>query len=98
MLFVALVVGGIISFPKLGVQDQPDISFPFIIVSVSYSGTPPSQMETEITRKVEDAVSNIVGIENINSTVTKGNSSTVIEFKFGTDLSQSMDDVRDAVT
>ncbi|MET0280575.1 MAG: efflux RND transporter permease subunit, partial [Steroidobacteraceae bacterium] len=98
MMFVALVVGGIISFPKLGVQDQPDISFPFIIVNVSYSGTPPSQMETEITRKVEDAVSNIVGIENINSTVTKGSSSTVIEFKFGTDLSQAMDDVRDAVT
>ncbi len=98
MMFIALVVGGIISFPKLGVQDQPDISFPFIIVNVGYAGVPPSQLETEVTRKVEDAVSNIVGIENINSTVTTGSSQTMIEFVFGTDLSQAMDDVRDAVT
>jgi multidrug efflux pump subunit AcrB len=98
MMFAALVVGGILSFPKLGVQDQPDISFPFIIVNVGYAGVPPTQLETEVTRKVEDAVSTIVGIENINSTVTTGSSATVIEFQFGSDLSQSMDDVRDAIT
>ncbi len=98
MMFVALVVGGILSFPKLGVQDQPDISFPFIIVNVGYAGVPPTQMETEVTRKVEDAISTIVGIENINSTVTTGSSQTAIEFQFGSDLSQAMDDVRDAIT
>ncbi len=98
MMFLAMIVGGLISFPKLGVQDQPDISFPFIIVNVGYGGVPPSQMETEITRKVEDAVSTIVGIENINSTITTGSSQTFIEFQFGSDLSQAMDDVRDAVT
>ena len=69
-----------------------------MIVSVGYAGVPPSQMETEITRKVEDAVSNIVGIEDINSTITTGNSQTVIQFQFGTDLQQAMDDVRDAVS
>ena len=97
MMFIALVIGGIWSFPKLGVQNQPDISFPFIIVSVGYAGVPPSQMETEVTRKVEDAVSTIVGIEHINSTVSTGSSQTFIEFQFGADLSQAMDDVRDAV-
>jgi multidrug efflux pump subunit AcrB len=98
MMFITLVVGGLLSFPKLGVQNQPDISFPFIIVSVGYSGVPPSQMETEVTRKVEDAISTIAGIENINSTVTTGNSQTFIEFQFGSDLSQAMDDVRDAIS
>jgi multidrug efflux pump subunit AcrB len=98
MLFITLVVGGLVSFPKLGVQNQPDIAFPFVIVSVGYSGVPPSQMETEVTRKVEDAVSTIVGIENISSTITTGSSQTNIEFQFGTDLSQAMDDVRDAVS
>jgi multidrug efflux pump subunit AcrB len=98
MMFVTLVVGGLLSFPKLGVQNQPDISFPFIIVNVGYAGVPPSQMETEITRKVEDAISTIAGIENINSTVTTGSSQTFIEFQFGSDLSQAMDDVRDAVS
>ena len=98
MMFIALVVGGIISFPKLNVQDQPDITFPFVSISVGYAGVPPSQMETEITRKIEDAVSNIVGIENITSTVSTGSSSTAIEFQFGTDMSQALDDVRDAVS
>jgi hypothetical protein len=55
-------------------------------------------METEITRKVEDAVSTIVGIEHINSNISTGNSQTVIEFEFGSDLQQAMDDVRDAVS
>ncbi|MFO1503568.1 MAG: efflux RND transporter permease subunit [Steroidobacteraceae bacterium] len=98
MMFVALVLGGLYSLPRLPVQNQPDIAFPFVIVSVGYAGVPPSQMETEITRKVEDAVSNIVGIENINSTISTGSSQTVIEFQFDTDLSQAMDDVRDAVS
>ncbi|MEO8313519.1 MAG: efflux RND transporter permease subunit [Pseudomonadota bacterium] len=98
MLFITLVVGGVLSFPKLGVQNQPDISFPFITVNVGYAGVPPSQMETEVTRKVEDAISTIVGIENINSTITTGSSQTFIEFQFGSDLSQAMDDVRDAIS
>ncbi|HXR51260.1 MAG TPA: efflux RND transporter permease subunit, partial [Steroidobacteraceae bacterium] len=98
MMFLALVFGGIWSFPKLQIQDQPDISFPNVFVRVSYAGVPPSQMETEVTRKIEDAVSNIVGIESINSNISTGNSNTTVEFQFGTDLQQAMDDVRDAVS
>jgi multidrug efflux pump subunit AcrB len=98
MMFLTLVVGGLLSFPKLSVQDMPDITFPFVIVSVGYAGVPPSQMETEITRKVEDAVSTIVGIEHISSSVSTGSSQTFIEFQFHADISQAMDDVRDAVS
>ena len=98
MMFLALVIGGLWAFPKLQIQDQPDISFPNVFVRVGYAGVPPSQMETEITRKIEDAVSNIVGIEDINSTITTGNSQTVVQFQFGSDLQQAMDDVRDAVS
>ena len=56
VMFIALTVAGIVSFPKLGVLDRPDIEFPAIVVTVGYSGVAPSQMESEITRKVEDAV------------------------------------------
>jgi multidrug efflux pump subunit AcrB len=98
MMFITLVIGGLISFPKLNVQDQPDITFPFVTINVGYAGVPPSQMETEVTRKIEDAVSNIVGIENITSTVTTGSSFTGIEFQFGSDMSQALDDVRDAIS
>jgi multidrug efflux pump subunit AcrB len=98
MMFIALVVGGLWAFPRLPVQDEPDISPPFIIVAVGYAGTPPSQMETEVTRKVEDSVSTLVGIKRMNSTVSTGMSQTFIEFDFDADISQVMDDVRDAVS
>ena len=55
-------------------------------------------MESEITRKVEDAVATIAGIEQMTSTVDEGASTTSIEFRFGTDLSAALDDVRDAMT
>jgi multidrug efflux pump subunit AcrB len=98
MMFVALIIGGIWGFKKLPVQDLPDISAPFVSVSISYAGTPPTQMETEVTRKVEDAISTLIGIKRITSNISTGNSQTFIEFDFKTDMSQAMDDVRDAVT
>jgi hypothetical protein len=97
MLFVALVVGGLYSFPKLAIQDQPDIEFQAVIVTVTYPGVPPSQMETEITRKVEDSLASITGIEHINSTASNGVSTTMIEFQFGYNIQTAMDDVRDAL-
>ena len=84
--------------PKLGVLDRPDIEFPAVIVTVTYPGVAPTQMESEITRKVEDAVATIAGIEQMTSTVDEGASTTSIEFRFGTDLSAALDDVRDAMT
>jgi multidrug efflux pump subunit AcrB len=98
VLFIALTVAGLISFPKLGVLDRPDIEFPAVVVTITYAGVAPTQMESEITRKVEDSVATIAGIEQMTSTVDEGASTTVIEFRFGTDLSQALDDVRDAVT
>ena len=56
VLFIGLTVAGLISFPKLGILDRPDIEFPAVVVTVTYAGVAPTQMESEITRKVEDAV------------------------------------------
>ena len=98
MMFIALTTAGLISFPRLGVLDRPDIEFPAITVSVGYGGVAPTQLESEVTRKVEDAVTTIAGIEQIRSTVDEGISTTMIEFRFGTDLSAALDDVRDALT
>ncbi len=78
--------------------DRPDIEFPAVVVTVTYPGVAPTQMESEITRKVEDAVATIAGIEQMTSTVDEGASTTSIEFRFGTDLSAALDDVRDAMT
>src|SRR5690606_3906120 len=63
-----------------------------------YPGVAPTQMESEVTRKVEDSIATIAGIEQMTSTVDEGASTTSIEFRFGTDLSAALDDVRDAMT
>ncbi len=98
MMFIALTIAGLFSFPKLGVLDRPDIEFPAIVVTVTYAGVAPSQMESEITRRVEDSIATLAGIEELRSTVSEGASTTVIQFVFGTDMSRMMDEVRDALT
>jgi multidrug efflux pump subunit AcrB len=98
VLFLALTVAGLLSFQKLGVQDQPDIELPAVVVTVPYPGVPPSQLESEVTRKIEDSIAAVAGIEHISSTVNEGVSTTAIEFQFERDISEAVDDVRDAVT
>ena len=98
VLFVALSLAGIVGFKKLGVQDRPDLDIPTVTVSVNYPGVPPSQLETEVTRKIEDSVASATGIDHIRSTVTEGLSTTVIEFQLERDVNEAVDDVRDAVT
>jgi multidrug efflux pump subunit AcrB len=98
VLFVMLTVAGLLSFPLLGIQDMPDIELPAVVVTVAYPGVPPSQLESEVTRKVEDTVSSVAGIEHISSTVNEGASTTVIFFDFDREISEAVDDIRDAVT
>jgi multidrug efflux pump subunit AcrB len=98
MLFVILTIGGLVGFRGMGIQEMPDIAFPTVTVSMSYAGTPPEQLESEITRKIEDAVANVVGVRHVMSQVSQGRSTTILELQVGTDLSQAVDDVRDAMT
>ena len=65
VLFVALTLAGLLSYPKLGIQDRPDIEFPAVIVTVAYPGVAPSQLESEVTRKVENAIATVNGISHI---------------------------------
>ncbi len=98
MLFVVLTLAGWYSFRHLSVQDFPDIDLPTITVSVSLPGGNPSQVETEVTRKVEDAVASLGKVEHIRSTVTDGSSSTSIEFSLDKNSQEALDEVRDAVS
>jgi multidrug efflux pump subunit AcrB len=98
MIFFVLCVVGLWGFHKLPVARFPDVAFPMVTVAVSLPGASPSQLETEVTRKVEDAVATITGVKRVTSNVSEGLSSTAIEFLLDTDLSTALDDVRDAVT
>ncbi len=86
------------SFFSLGVDENPNIDLPIVIVSIGEVGAAPSELETQVTRKVEDAISGISGVRHITSTVNEGLSATAIEFELGVDSDRAVNDVRDAVT
>ena len=98
MVFVVLCVAGLWGFYKLPVARFPDVAFPMTTVTISQPGASPSQLETEVTRRVEDSVATIPNIKRVMSSVSEGVTTTTIEFVLDTDLATALDDTRDAVT
>ncbi|MEO0757281.1 MAG: efflux RND transporter permease subunit [Cyanobacteria bacterium J06648_16] len=98
VLFLVLTLAGLISFTQIGIDANPNIDIPTVLVEVNQLGAGPEELETQVTKKVEDAVSGLGNIDEINSTVTDGSSTTVISFELGTDTEQATNDVRDAIT
>ena len=97
MCFLILAVVGIGSFLGLGIDSAPNIDIPAVTVTVTQRGAGPEELESEVTKKVEDAVASLGNIDQIISTVTDGTSTTTINFVLGTDTDRATNDVRDAV-
>ncbi|MDQ0394726.1 efflux RND transporter permease subunit [Labrys monachus] len=98
VLFVVLMALGWVSFQSLPITKFPNIDVPVISVTVTQSGAAPSELETQVTRKVEDAVSGVAGIKHIQSNVSDSASTALIEFWLGTDTDRALNDVKDAIT
>lgn len=97
LMFVLLLVLGWQSFNTLPVTRFPNIDFPLVSVSVAQPGASPSEMEGQITKEIEDAVSGIAGVKNVSSTVTDGLSSTAVEFRMEVPTDKAVQDVKDAI-
>ncbi len=97
VLFFMLTVAGLVSFARMQVNQNPDIDFPVVLVMVSQPGAAPSELENQVTQKVEAAVRGLQGIDEINSTVTEGSSVTVVQLVIGTPIDRAVEDVRSAV-
>jgi multidrug efflux pump subunit AcrB len=97
MLFVLLTLAGLMAYKANPVQDFPDIELPIVTVTATLEGTAPAQLETEVSRKIEDSVATLQGIKNIHTTVLDGVSTTTIEFILEKPISDAVNDVRDAV-
>ncbi|HTI66740.1 MAG TPA: efflux RND transporter permease subunit [Caulobacteraceae bacterium] len=97
LVFIALTLAGLLAYARMPIKQFPNVEFPLVQVSVTQSGAAPSEMETQITRPVEDAIAGIANVRHISSDVTLGASSTMIEFELGVDLQKATDDVRTAV-
>ena len=98
VLFVMLTLAGIVSFRNLDVNNQPDIDFPVVIVSINQPGAAPTELETQVTQRVEASLRSLQGIDEINSTVTEGSSTTVVQLTIGTPIDRAVEDVRSAVS
>jgi HAE1 family hydrophobic/amphiphilic exporter-1 len=97
VLFLVLSIAGISGYRSLPIKLYPDVSFPIVQVNVTLSGAAASEVETQITREVEAAVSNVAGVNHVQSTVMQGSSSTTIEFEIGEDPQKATDEVRAAI-
>ena len=97
LLFVVLTGAGLWGWRQLPISQLPDIALPAIQISVGLAGATPSTLETDVTRKIEDAVSSVPNIDRITSAVSEGTSITRIEFELGRDLAVALDEVKDAV-
>ena len=98
VLFVVLFFMGVVAFIRLPINQNPDISFPYVQVSVSQPGAAPPEIETQIIQKIEGSVASIGGVKHIESTAMEGSAGIGIEFQIGTPVDRAVTDVRDAVS
>jgi len=97
VLFVALTIAGIMAFRNMDVQNDPDIEFPVVVVSISQPGAAPSEITTQITQKVESAIRSVQGVRNIDASASEGNTSVSAEFEIGDDINAAVSEVKNAV-
>ncbi|SER74903.1 efflux RND transporter permease subunit [Sphingobium sp. YR768] len=97
VLFAALCIAGIISFMRMDVNNNPDVSFPMVSVTVSQPGAAPTELETQVTQRVEAAVRGISGVDEISSFASEGQSLTNVQFQIGTPVDRAVADVKNAV-
>jgi len=97
MLFVLLTLAGIMSFNAMKVQQFPDLELPTVSVSASLPGAAPAQLETEVARKLENAIASLQGLKNIYTNVQDGSVTLTAEFRLEKSAQEAVDDVRSAV-
>jgi multidrug efflux pump subunit AcrB len=95
---IILLILGWVSFTKLAVTRLPAADIPVISVAVSQFGAAPAELESQVTKTIEDGVSGVEGVRHISSSITDGLSLTTIQFALETNTDRALNDVKDAVT
>ncbi|MFW2850423.1 efflux RND transporter permease subunit [Sphingomonas sp. TX0543] len=97
VLFLMLTVAGVVSFIRMDINQEPDIDFPAVAVEITQPGAAPSELETQVTQRVEAAVRSVEGIDEIQSFVSEGDSTTIVQLDIGTPVDRAVNEVRDAI-
>lgn len=98
LLFVMLTLAGLMSFKTMLVQEFPDIELPVVVVTANMEGAAPAQMETEVARKIENAVVSLGEVKHVYSSITDGSARISVEFALEKNINEAVDDVRDAIS
>ena len=97
VLTAIIILGGLVSYLRIPKESMPEITVPFVAVNTMYSGVAPEDIETLITRPLEEELNEIADVEEITSTSVEGYSSILIEFTAGMDMTEALQLVRERV-
>ncbi len=97
MVMLALVVLGLFSYQQLKIDQFPNIDFPVVVINTDYPGASPEIVESEVSKKIEEGVNSIAGINALTSRSYEGTSVVVIEFQLHIDGRKAAEDVREKV-
>src|SRR5271154_4511368 len=96
--FCVLMLLGLVSFRTMSITKFPNIDIPIVQVLITQSGAAPSELEAQVTKKIEDAVASLNGVWHIASQISDGSSQTIIQFYVGsTDIDRALNDVKDQI-
>ncbi|QSA95822.1 efflux RND transporter permease subunit [Methylococcus sp. EFPC2] len=98
MLFVALTLGGLMSFKSMLIQNFPDLDLPTVTVTCSLPGASPPQLETDVARKIENAIATLQGLKHVGTKIQDGSVTLTVEFRLEKPVQEAVDDVRSAVS
>ncbi|GIU47028.1 efflux RND transporter permease subunit [Shewanella algidipiscicola] len=98
VISILLIIFGLVAFDKLPLREYPNIDPPIVSVQTNYRGASAAVVESRITQLVEDRISGVEGIRNINSSSQDGRSSVTLEFDVGRDIEAAANDVRDRIS
>ncbi len=97
MMMFCLMVLGLASWQRMGVEEFPDVDFPFVVIYTNYPGASPETVESEITKKLEDQINTISGLKQVISQSSEGLSMITAEFNLEVPSTTAAQDVRDKI-
>ncbi|MCK4983778.1 MAG: efflux RND transporter permease subunit, partial [Victivallaceae bacterium] len=96
-IIIVMLLAGINSYRKFGLDNMPDIEIPYVTITTIYPGAGPEEIEVDVAKKIEDAVSTVDGIKHIRSTCMENVCVTFLEFQLSVDVDVAGVDVRERI-
>jgi len=97
MMMMAFMVLGLFAWRELSVEEYPNVEFPYAVITTDYPGASPAVVESDVTRRIEDAINTVPGVKRIMSTSFEGRSRIAVEFVLGVPIEVAVQDVRDKI-